>query len=134
MTKAKTRAPSRRGSTPARRKPYPVWLVTVAAFVLPGSGQMLNGDAIRGITMQFFMLFLAFITYQVTAPNISFIGRIAGGLLVYVFSVLDAYNVARKRARAWERLNQDGAPAQPKGGVGRAQGSSRPGSGRRDMK
>ena len=85
------------------RKPYPVWLVTAAAAVLPGAGQVLNGDPIRGITMQFFMMFLAFITYMVTGPDISIFGRFAGGVFVYVFSVLDANSIAKKRARAWAR-------------------------------
>lgn len=86
------------------KKPYPVWVVTTAAFVLPGSGQVLNGNAIRGIVMQFFMLLLGFITWEVSAPDTSFIGRIAGGIAVYVISVIDAHNVARRRAAAWERI------------------------------
>jgi hypothetical protein len=95
------------------RKPYSVRVVTVAAFLLPGSGQMLNGDAVRGIVMQFFMLLLAFITYQLSGPDISFIGRISGGLLVYVFSVVDANNVAKRRNRAWERISADRAKGDP---------------------
>ncbi|HJW75774.1 MAG TPA: hypothetical protein VJ787_08925, partial [Thermoleophilia bacterium] len=86
------------------KKPYPVWLVTAAAFVLPGSGQVLNGNAIRGIVMQFFMLLLGFITWEVSTPDTSFVGRIAGGIAVYVISVIDAHNVARRRVAAWERI------------------------------
>jgi hypothetical protein len=107
-------------SRPARaaqgevRKPYPVWLVTTAAFVLPGSGQLLNGNPIRGITMQFFMLFLGFITYQVTDPSISLIGRFSGGIFVYVFSVIDANSIARRRSAAWARMEAEGKnPARP---------------------
>lgn len=85
-------------------KPLPPKLVIAAALVLPGSGQMLNGDPIRGITMQFFMLFLAYITYKVTGPDISLLGRIAGGVFVYLISVLDARAIAIKRMRAYERL------------------------------
>lgn len=85
------------------KKPYSVNLVTVAAMILPGSGQVLNGDPVRGITMQFFMMLMAYITYQVTDPDISFVGRIAGGILVYLVSVLDARGVAVRRMRAWER-------------------------------
>lgn len=94
------------------KKPYSVNLVTVSAMLLPGSGQMLNGDPVRGITMQFFMMLMAFITYQVTGPEISFVGRIAGGVLVYLVSVLDARGVAVRRMRAWERMTNP-QPATP---------------------
>ncbi|MCZ7661517.1 MAG: hypothetical protein M5U22_00490 [Thermoleophilia bacterium] len=97
--------PDPKSPSPPARKPYPVWLVTAAAFVLPGAGQVLNGDPIRGITMQFFIMFLAFITYMVTSPDISIFGRFAGGVFVYLFSVLDANTIAKKRARAWERMS-----------------------------
>jgi hypothetical protein len=82
-------------------EPLPVPLVTVVALVLPGAGQMLNGEAMRGTIMQFFMMFLALVTYEVTAPSISFMGRFAGGFLVYVVSVIDANSVAKRRLFAY---------------------------------
>jgi hypothetical protein len=88
----------------AVREPLPVWLVTVAAMVLPGSGQLLNGMAQRGIIMQFFMMFMALATYMVTGPEISMIGRFAGGAFIYVVSVLDAYQIGRRRTSAYARL------------------------------
>jgi hypothetical protein len=87
-------------------------VVTAIAFVLPGGGQVLNADPIRGIIMQFFMMLLAFITYMVTSPDISYFGRFAGGFFIYIISVLDAYSIAKKRSRAWERLS-DGRHGQP---------------------
>jgi len=101
-----------KGSQP--RKPYPVWVVTAIAFVLPGGGQVLNADPIRGIIMQFFMMLLAFITYMVTSPDISYFGRFAGGFFIYIISVLDAYSIAKKRSRSWERIcdGRQGQPAQ----------------------
>lgn len=86
------------------KRPLHPKIVIAAALFLPGSGQMLNGDPIRGITMQFFMMFLAYITYKVTGPEISLLGRIAGGVFVYLVSVLDARAVAIRRAKAWERI------------------------------
>jgi hypothetical protein len=77
------------------------------AFVLSGSGQMLNGDPLRGTIMQFFMAFLGYMSWQLTNPQISFVGRIAGGLLVYVFSIVDANGLAKKRVLAWERMDGD---------------------------
>ncbi|MEP7175378.1 MAG: hypothetical protein ABI860_02420 [Gemmatimonadales bacterium] len=86
------------------RRPLPSWVVTAAAFMLPGAGQMLNGDPMRGIVVQSFMMFLALITYKVTGPEISIFGRFAGGIFVYVLSVLDAHTIARRRSRAYDRL------------------------------
>jgi hypothetical protein len=87
-------------SRPVRR-PLPVWVVTLAALLLPGSGQLLNGDPMRGIIIQFFMLFLALVSYKVTGPEISIFGRFAGGILVWVVSVLDAHAIATRRRRAF---------------------------------
>ena len=89
------------------RRPRPVWFVTLMAFVLPGSGQVLNGAPARGVIMQFGMIFMAYITFQITTPDISLIGRAAGGLLVYVFSVVDANGIAKRRVSAWERMGGD---------------------------
>lgn len=97
------------------KRPLPPKLVMAAALFLPGSGQMLNGDPIRGITMQFFMMFLAYITYQVTGPEISLLGRIAGGVFVYLVSVLDARAVALRRTRAYERMTAGTDREQPDG-------------------
>lgn len=114
-TKRQARKMARERRTEAReakaampRKPYPVWVVTAVAFVLPGGGQVLNADPIRGIIMQFFMMLLAFITYMVTSPDISYFGRFAGGFFIYIVSVLDAYSIAKKRSHAWERISTQG--------------------------
>ena len=100
------------------RKPRSVLMVTVVAFVLPGGGQVLNGDPFRGVIMQFAMAFLGFITWQLTDPSISIPGRLAGGLLVYVFSILDANGIAKRRNNAWARMHPADAPprlARPQG-------------------
>jgi hypothetical protein len=56
--------------------------------------------------MQFFMMALALATYSATGPDISIIGRFSGGAFVYVISVLDAYQIARRRSLAYQRLSQ----------------------------
>lgn len=86
------------------KKPRPVWFVTLMAFVLPGSGQWLNGAPIRGMIMQFSMLLGAYLTYQLTTPEISLVGRLAGGLLIWVFSIVDANGIAKRRVQAWARI------------------------------
>ncbi len=98
------------------RKPRSVLFVTVAAFLLPGAGQVLNGASIRGVIMQFSMVFFGFITWQLSDPSISIPGRLAGGLLVYVFSIVDAHGIAKRRVRAWERM-EAGLPPVPARGM-----------------
>jgi hypothetical protein len=113
----------RRGSKQPRevrkgplKKPRPVWFVTLMAFVLPGSGQVFNGAPARGVIFQFGMVMGAFITYQLTTPEISALGRMAGGLLVYVFSIVDANGIAKLRVKAWERI-EAGQPPRPRKGM-----------------
>lgn len=86
------------------KKPRPVWFVTLMAFVLPGSGQWLNGAPVRGMIMQFSMILGSYLTYQITTPEISPVGRLAGGLLVWVFSIVDAHGIATRRVKAWARI------------------------------
>lgn len=113
------------------KKPRPVWFVTLMAFVLPGSGQVFNGAPARGVIMQFGIVFGAFITYQLTTPDISPIGRMAGGLLVYVFSIVDANGIAGRRVRAWKRI-EAGQSGNPDTGVkGQTAGKSRTGGTRK---
>jgi hypothetical protein len=83
------------------------------AFVLPGSGQVFNGAPARGVIFQFGIILGAFITYQLTTPEISPLGRMAGGLLVYVFSIVDANGIAKLRIKAWERI-EAGQPPRPR--------------------
>lgn len=113
MTRAR-RAPRRRKQAPkgVLTKPRSVRFVTVMAFVLPGSGQVFNGAPARGVIMQAGMVFGAFITFMLTTPDISAVGRMAGGLLMYVFSIVDANGIAKLRVHAWERMQAEG-PAKP---------------------
>ena len=96
----------------ALKKPRAVWFVTLMAFVLPGSGQVFNGAPARGVIMQFGMVFGAYVTYMLTTPDTSPLGRMAGGLLVYVFSIVDANGIAKLRVKAWERI-EAGRPPRP---------------------
>ena len=101
------------------KKPRPVWFVTLMAFVLPGSGQVFNGAPARGVIFQFGMVMGGFITYMLTTPETSSLGRMAGGLLVYVFSIVDANGIAKLRVKAWERI-ETGQPPRPRKGMTRA--------------
>jgi hypothetical protein len=74
--------------------------VLLIALVLPGVGQVVNNTPSRGLMMLFFMLMLGVVTFNMAGPEISVIGKFAGGLFIYALSVMDAYYWARYR---WER-------------------------------
>lgn len=79
------------------RKPWHPYVVLLVAIILPGVGQVLNQVPMRGLTMLFFMLVLGVVTYEVASPDVSVIGKFAGGIFVYALSVMDAYQGARVR-------------------------------------
>lgn len=79
------------------------YLVALVALLLPGCGQVLNKQPTRGLRFAFFTLLLGWISYQLTTPEHSLLGRYAGGLFVYALSVLDAYKWARVRWEVFRR-------------------------------
>lgn len=81
-----------------RRLPPPL-SVLVLAVVLPGAGQVTNGQAKRGLVMVFYMLLLGLLTYTVAPADASLIGKLAGGVFVYAMSIMDAYRTAEMRRR-----------------------------------
>jgi len=84
--------------TPAPPNPY---LVLVAAIVLPASGHVILGVPVRGLQFLFFMVILARVTAKIAPADASFVGRHAGGFLIYALSILDAYRIARIRTAQW---------------------------------
>lgn len=91
-----------------RRPPHPGLVLCVAA-VLPGMGQVLNGMTTRALTFIFFMFMLGMVSWHLTTPEHSFVGRHAGGFLVYAISVIDAYRIARLR-EAWHHARGAQSP------------------------
>ncbi|UVK54108.1 hypothetical protein DBIPINDM_000481 [Mesorhizobium sp. AR02] len=85
-------------TSPAPANPY---LVLGAAIVLPGSGHVILGVPVRGLQFLFFMVILAWVTAKIAPADASFIGRHAGGFLIYALSILDAYKLARIRHARW---------------------------------
>ncbi len=79
-----------------RRPLHPLVVMAVGAL-LPGMGQVLNGMNTRALTFIFFMFMLGMVSWHLTTPAHSFVGRHAGGFLVYAISVVDAYRLARWR-------------------------------------
>jgi hypothetical protein len=81
------------------RPPHP-WLVFAVAL-LPGCGQVMNRQPQRGLVFLFFMLLLGGFTLVTADPDVSLVGKLAGGLFVYAMAVLDAYRTARLRWEIW---------------------------------
>lgn len=76
-------------------------LILLAATILPGSGQVLNRQPIRGLTFVFFILLLGAFTLKTAAPEVSLVGKLAGGLFVWSLAMMDAYKTARIRFELW---------------------------------
>ena len=79
-----------------RRPLNPYWVMAVAA-VLPGIGQVLNYQPRRALMFLFFIVIAGWVSFHLTTPDHSFVGRYAGGFFIYAVSVLDAYKWARVR-------------------------------------
>ena len=78
-------------------KPLPPPVVLAVALVLPGMGQVLNREPLRGLTFAFFALLLGAFTLVTADPDVSWVGKLSGGLFVHALAVLDAYKRARIR-------------------------------------
>jgi len=83
------------------KRPANPYLVLAAAILLPGTGHVLNRDPVRGLLFLFFILLLGGFTLKTAAPDVSVVGKLAGGLFVWALSVLDAYKKARIRTETW---------------------------------
>jgi len=85
------------------KPPMHPYAVAALAVVLPGMGQVANRQPLRGLVFVFFILLLGALTAKTAAPEVSVIGRFAGGLFVYAISLFDAYRIARLRFEIWKR-------------------------------
>lgn len=85
-------------------------LVLAVALLLPGVGQVLNRQPIRGLIFVCFAILLGGFTLKTAAPDVSFVGKVSGGLFVWAMAALDAYKVARIRRTVWDRAQAASAP------------------------
>jgi len=76
-------------------RPLHPYVVLLIAILLPGFCHVLCGQVRRGLTMQLFMISLAFVTWHLAAPDRSLVGKLAGGLFIYALSIPEAYLSAR---------------------------------------
>ncbi|PQV56810.1 hypothetical protein LX70_02384 [Defluviimonas denitrificans] len=91
------------------RAPANPYLVLAAAIVLPGSGQVLNRQPVRGLVFVFFILLLGGYTLKTAGADVSIVGKLAGGIFVYAMAIFDAYKQARVRAEVWRHARTGGA-------------------------
>lgn len=85
-------------------KPPPnPYLVLATALVLPGCGQVLNRQPLRGLMFLFFTALLGALTLFSAPPQASLVGQLAGGIFVYALSIPDAYRTARLRWEIWQK-------------------------------
>lgn len=82
-------------------KPLHPWVVLGIAVALPGVGQVVNRQPLRGLIFLFFTILLGAFTVATAAPDVTVIGKYAGGLFVWSVSILDAYKFARIRTEVW---------------------------------
>jgi len=78
-------------------KRFKMSLPVILAMIVPGSGHVILGKPMRGLMMLMWMYALGYITFQLTSPDISFVGRFAGGFAVWVVSVMEVYRLSKRR-------------------------------------
>ena len=61
-----------------KKPPHP-YLVLFVALILPGCGQVLNRQPMRGLMFLFFTALLGTLTFITAPPTASLIGHLAGG-------------------------------------------------------
>ncbi|MFU1477269.1 hypothetical protein ACM25N_06020 [Roseovarius sp. C7] len=90
-------------SKSAEARPFKPLIVALVASVLTGMGQVMNGQAGRGLMMAFTALSLAWVSYNLTTPEHSFVGRYAGGFMIHAIAFMDAFREAKFRWLIWQR-------------------------------
>lgn len=87
-------------------KPPNPYLVLAVATLLPGMGQVINRQPLRGLIFVFFIILLGAFTLKTAGPEISFIGKISGGLFVWAMAMMDAYKTARVRQAVFDHAKK----------------------------
>jgi hypothetical protein len=83
------------------KKPMHPWIVLALAVLLPGVGHVVSRQPMRGLIFLFFIILLGAFTVKTASPDVSVVGKYAGGLFVWAMSILDAYRIGRIRYEVW---------------------------------
>lgn len=83
------------------KKPMHPLVILALAVVLPGMGHVASRQPTRGLIFLFFIILLGAFTMKTASPDVSIIGKYAGGLFVWAMSILDAYRIGRIRYEVW---------------------------------
>ena len=83
------------------KKPMHPWIVLALAVLLPGVGHVVSRQPMRGLIFLFFIILLGAFTVKPASPDVSVVGKYAGGLFVWAMSILDAYRIGRIRYEVW---------------------------------
>lgn len=89
--------------TPIR--PVEPKFILAAALAIPGAGQVLNRQPVRGLIFLFFIVLLGGYTLVTASPEVSLVGKLSGGIFVHAVAVFDAYKSARIRSAVWNYRN-----------------------------
>lgn len=89
-------------------KPQNPRLVLAVALLLPGMGQVLNRQPVRGLVFVCFAVLLGGFTLKTAAPDVSFVGKLSGAIFVWAMAVLDAYKTAKIKDAVWQHAQRNG--------------------------
>jgi len=78
----------------------PDWIVLLLAGLLPGVGHIILGKPFRGLVFVFWIIIFAYITFHLSTSGISPIGRLSGGIAVWMLSILEIYKLLKKAHKA----------------------------------
>ena len=88
------------------RAPLPPYVVAAVALVLPGMGQVLNRQPVRGFVFVCFAVLLGGFTLKTAAADVSFVGKVSGAIFVWAMALFDAYKTARIRRALWDHTQR----------------------------
>ncbi|WP_126981262.1 hypothetical protein [Acetobacterium bakii] len=81
-----------------KNKKFKMWMIVISNLLIPSSGYVFIGRSSRGLMMLMWMFVLGYITLHLNIynPGIPEINKYFGAIAVWIASVFEVYNFARK--------------------------------------